>query len=123
MSKAINRYIEKFKRERKAFMVFSFLSLLPPMLAIAGICKPVMDTPAEWFQRSGSAMVIFAVFAELFAFRMFDVFKPSGMVENNYKEAAKQYKWQVKYFNAAAICLTIVATLIWGYGDIPFNYS
>ena len=63
-------------------------------------------------------MVVFALFAEMRAYQMFDVFKPSGLVSTTYGDTEAKYKPQVKVCNAVAFTLIAVGTIIWGYGDL-----
>ena len=114
---------KRFIRERRLFIVFSILSITAPILSLVDELRPSTEEFHTWFQRSGSTMVVLALLAEVRAYQMFDVFKPSGFVSDTYFETKKKYYSQVKLYSLVAFILIAVGTIIWGYGDILVKYA
>ena len=111
-------YTKRVLKERKLFLIFISLSIIAPFLSLCLDCRPENETLGSWLQRSGSVMVVLALLAEMRAYQMLDVFKPSGFVGETYSEVQEKYLPQVKLFNFLAFILIAVGTLIWGYGDL-----
>lgn len=77
----------------------------------------------DWLQRSGSIVVAVAVYLE---FRHLNIFKNSAsrsatidgsLTFSGSKIIMNTYEviWKINYF------LLIIGTVVWGYGDIPFE--
>ena len=111
-------YEGRILRARRIYFVFCAVCIGIPILSVLGVLKPETQTVGEWFQRSGSIMVVFALFAEMKAYEMFDVLKPAALVDHTFGYVHQKYKRQIKFFNVAALFLAIVGTVIWGYGDL-----
>ena len=114
-------YEQRFLKERRLFIIFAVISIIAPLLSLFDFLRPVSETFATWFQRSGSIMVVLAFISEMRSYQMFDVFKPAGFVSTTYAETEKKYSSQVTVCNIIAFILIAIGTLIWGYGDIPFK--
>ena len=63
-------------------------------------------------------MVVFALFSEMRAYQMFDVFKPSGLVGDTYAQAKEKCYVFTNVCNIIAFILITIGTVIWGYGDL-----
>lgn len=112
-------YEARILRARKLFIAFAALSLVVPVLSFVPALMHTSETLDTWFQRSGSAMVVLALLAEMRAYQMFDVFKPEGLVDGaKYSAAKEKYLAQVKACNVFAFALIAIGTVIWGYGDL-----
>ena len=111
-------YRPKVIKERRLFFLFATLSILTPLVACVDLLRPVDEAFSAWFQRSGSAMVVFALIAEMKAYQMLDVFKPVGFVGDTYMQVQGEFKGQAQFFNVIAFLLIAIATVIWGYGDL-----
>jgi len=112
------RYEKRIIKERNIFLIFALLSFVAPAIAFFVEFRPEQETLNSWFQRSGSAMVILALLAEMRAYQMFDVFKPAGIVADSFLTTKEKYSWQVTVCNVAAFILIACGTIIWGYGDL-----
>jgi hypothetical protein len=106
--------------ERKWFFIFIFLSLIIPLLSLFGLLKPACETLGVWFQRSGAASTVFAIFAEFKADKMSNILN-ADMVGPTFHKTYEKYLFQVKVYNYAAISFIVLGTLIWGYGDLLFK--
>ena len=112
------QYKKRIIKERRLFFLFAGLSIAAPLLSLIPDIRPADQTLGAWLQRSGSAMVVLALLAEMRAYQMFDVFKPSGYVGPSYRDAHNKYLPQVKICNFFAFILIAAGTLLWGYGDL-----
>ncbi len=114
-------YEPKILKERKLFLLFISLSIVPPLFSLFEFLMPATENFSTWFQRSGSIMVVFALLAEMRAYNMTMVLKPGVPVEPHFTKAKSKYSWQIQLSNISAFTLIAFGTLIWGYGDIPFK--
>ena len=108
----------KALRERKYFIFFSALAIATPILACIDVFRPSTEGFSTWFQRSGSAMVVFALLAEMRAYQMLEVFRTETYQGDSFYQAKTDFQNQAQIFNIAAFILIAIATLIWGYGDL-----
>lgn len=82
------------------------------------------DDVSIWFQRSGSLMVLFAVWAEYKLFKVHRLTMPMSEGGETYQDAAHTGELKTKYgkilnvINFISAILVIMGTVIWGYGDI-----
>ena len=109
------------KHEIGYFIIFSLLSVLVPILSFLIPWIPEGETTGSWFQRSGAAMVVFALLAEARAVNCFFILNPSGLAECGISEADEKYSKYPKLLNIISFSLIAFGTLIWGYGDVPFK--
>lgn len=114
-------YEELILKDRRWFFVFIILSVALPMLSITGVIKPENESIGDWFSRSGSTVVVFALYAEARAVRMLSVINQGGMVDLTHEATRRKYFFQIRCFNILALSLIVIGTIIWGYGDIVFN--
>ncbi len=77
-----------------------------------------------WFQRSGSMMVLFAVWVEFKLFTMANFTSPvseKGLTIGDTIEGGElklKYGGVITTLKYIAAALALMGTLIWGYGDI-----
>ena len=116
-----NIYNSLIQHEVKYFILFSILAILTPVLSIIIPWVPENETAHTWFQRSGSAMVVFGLLAESRAVNCFFILNPSGFAECGINEANEKFKKYPKSLNIISFIFIAFGTLIWGYGDIPFK--
>ncbi len=117
------RLERKINIELLTTLPFLLLSTAIPIAAWHGVWQYDKEVTI-WFQRSGSLMVLFAVWIEYKLFKISSLSNPisdngvtwqdqahSDALNTNYRNMLKIYK----YLTAA---LAITGTVIWGYGDI-----
>lgn len=91
------------------------LALILPFPQAAGLDR------AGWFSRSGALTTVFAILAEGVLIRAKLSITPVGFGWVGLQEQRDRF---IPKFNAPEwliFTLTVIGTLIWGYGDIPFN--
>ncbi len=91
-------------------------SVIFTISAYAGVLIPKCESPAIWFQRSGSVVTVLVLIADYLSFRV-----TSSHPEVEELEAIKSFSWLLPVTKGVAIIMTIAGTLTWGYGDIIYN--
>ncbi|MBL7005129.1 MAG: hypothetical protein ISR69_14015 [Gammaproteobacteria bacterium] len=89
-----------------------------PIIAIFVSVRPEGESLNTWFQRSGSIMVIVAVWAEVKLSHIQHLLNPTGVYTNDCLKLRKEYG---TYYNLIVWLVSLIAvagTLIWGYGDL-----
>ncbi|PWU30681.1 hypothetical protein DK254_00045 [Pseudomonas sp. RW407] len=101
-------------------LVIAFIS---PMLALMLPMPPFKGLElGGWFSRSGAVTTVFALLAESVLIRAKLSITPVGWGWGGLQEQRDRF---IPKFNAPELtvfCLTIVGTLIWAYGDLPFTW-
>ena len=111
-------YEVQIKRNCKYFIVSLAVCISIPLIALGVPFKADNDTLGEWFQRSGSMMIVIALISEVWAIKTFNVLNPSGFVENGFNEVKKKYSYLPGRMSKFVLGLIAIGTLIWGYGDL-----
>ncbi|MEZ8043116.1 MULTISPECIES: hypothetical protein [Vibrio] len=94
-----------------------------PFMCWFGVLKGNGDV-SSWFQRSGSIMVLFAVWAEFKLFKLGAILNPrsdDGQTWEDLDHADilhKEFAVYLATFKIIAAMLAITGTLICGYGDL-----
>lgn len=89
-----------------AEIVLVLLAMGPPMVSLMASLE---TGNGEWFQRSGSLMVLFSAAVE---------YRRRNALYTGRARAGWLFWRQIPYVCYASIFL---GTLIWGYGDLPFR--
>ena len=79
------------------------------------------DLPQFWFQRSGSIMTAILLFSDYYVFKLSDDLKRVNMTPSFALKTKNTYRPYVRVFKYIAVFLTVLATLVWGYGDIAYK--
>jgi len=98
------------------------LTIAIPIIALcAPDLMPEKETIGSWFQRSGSIVVALAVWIEIKNESISGYIHPTGLVSSEYGEFKKKYGSCFNSIKLIGFSFAILGTIIWGYGDIPFN--
>jgi hypothetical protein len=79
---------------------------------------PNSQTIPGWFQRSGSLTTIGAVIISIYATRMRDRLEGKFMGDVYGLEVFKRLKVPFTIATTSAFILSVVGTIVWGYGDL-----
>ena len=79
----------------------------------------VMDTPGQWFERSGAVMTAFAAFAQFKASSIATMIRGGTFAES--WEAYHKYKRYQAGVATLSLVLVVIGTVVWGYGDLLFD--
>ena len=99
------------------------LSIIIPIAAWHGVFQYDEDVTL-WFQRSGSLMVLFSVWAEYNLFKIDKLTKPTNEEGVSFEDFAHRaaldtdYGTIIKFYKLITAILAVIGTVIWGYGDI-----
>jgi hypothetical protein len=113
----MNEYSEVKKTLVKS-VVIVIIGILAPVLSLFLPWRPEGEMLATWFQRSGSIMVFFAVWAELKLLAIHSKMYPSGWLTETASALSKQYRANYNVVSGVVAFLAAAGTLIWGYGDL-----
>lgn len=120
----------------KSVKILAFTTIITLIFLFILNCWLVLEENyGQWFARSGSIIVILTVWAEVLLFKNDDLMKPvdskpegsshSGVTYANVASRdilfSKYYKDNIKYKKIAAT-FAVVGTIIWGYGDLIWNF-
>ena len=106
---------------RKCFLkIWISLALSVAVLVIALIPSlvPSSQTLPGWFQRSGSLTTVGAVIIGIYATRMRDRLEGKFLADLYGIEVFKRVKLPFTIATSCAFVLSVVGTIVWGYGDI-----
>ena len=109
---------------KKKLVVYGVLTCVIFVIPFySAMCPPFIksEIQGEWFQRSGSLMVVLGAFVEYRLILMGKYFNIVGTVFDMPFIAPESYN---KYYNTISFLILsgiVIGTLIWGYGDIPFK--
>lgn len=99
------------------------MTFILPILSFNGFMVPAGESNALWFQRSGSLMVICAVWVEFKLFRISGDIFLSGLWTSHEEVIAERYKTPFQAVKYIALAGAVLGTVIWGYGDILWNFT
>ncbi len=78
------------------------------------------DKPEIWFQRSGSLMTVVLLVVDYYVYKLLSDVGESNTMPQFAMRTKDAYRKYVKIFPYFAVFLTVLATFIWGYGDLVF---
>ncbi|EPA3404210.1 hypothetical protein ACQ2GG_003473, partial [Vibrio cholerae] len=78
------------------------------------------DKPEAWFQRSGSMMLVTLLIADYYVYKLSSDVNDLDMIPAHAVQTKDAYRPYIKILHPMAIILTLLATIICGYGDLIF---
>ncbi|MCY1299139.1 hypothetical protein D9M69_627100 [compost metagenome] len=105
-----------------AIVVILLIAAAAPSLAAVGYGRPGGELQSIWFQRSGSISTVMALFGGLvipYAYNKLHV--PGTWGEDEGLHVLAEFQPRFKRAEAVAFALTIIGTVIWGYGDLLWS--
>lgn len=94
------------------------IGVLAPILSLTVDYRPDGENFSTWFQRSGSVLVLFTVFAELNLTSLYSTILPGNHTIVDPGTYTEKYKNIYIVLTYLAALLAIAGTIIWGYGDL-----
>lgn len=127
MTTAIELWREHEQKVESTWHSIVCLLALAAILLVALPCtdalRPASDSMAQWFQRAGAPVTIFAFLAQNKASHLGDLITPGTFGSPEIMALRSQYLQKHKCCLWLATCLTIIGTVVWAYGDILFNLA
>ncbi|KIF46823.1 hypothetical protein [Vibrio owensii] len=117
MSSEAKKYIKETRNQAWGITAFLIVTLVAVIAVSQGFLLPASDKPEIWFQRSGSIIVVVALFLEYLVQKRLEAFS-NGEVPP--WEAGRLYK--AFYQKLAVVCVIygLLGTMVWGYGDLIY---
>lgn len=106
---------------RFVICLLALAALLLIALPCANALRPASDSMAQWFQRTGAPVTVFAFLAQNKASHLGDLITPGTFGSPEIMALRSRYLPKQKRGLWVATCLTIIGTIVWAYGDILFN--
>lgn len=102
-----------------------FISAAWLVLCFSGLAVPLGSDPGDWFQRSGAAVTVFAVYNQQWLASIPKSLLPSpgAWADMSKVEVWRRYMHDVPTHERINLALMLTATLVWGYGDIVRSYA
>lgn len=118
--------MSNWTRHRTLMYVFGSSALLliavgaPALAALGFLWKPADASIASWVQRSAAMTVSLALLAQVLANRAADHLLPprGGFADDEFIAIYRTYATAFTWINRGAIVLTVVGSVLWGYGDL-----
>ncbi len=124
MTAAFN-WQEYERRVESTWRAVAYLLALAAVLLIVLPCanalRPASDSMAQWFQRSGAPVTVFAFLAQNKASHLGDLLTPGSFGSLELMALRSRHLPRQKRGLWLSTCLTIIGTIVWAYGDILFN--
>lgn len=124
MTTASEFWQEHEQRVEAAWRSVAFLLGLAALLLIALPCtdalRPMSDSMAQWFQRAGAPVTVFAFLAQNKASHLGDLLTPGSFGSPEIMALRSRYLSKQKCGLGFSTCLTIIGTIVWAYGDLLF---
>ncbi|MFQ3191576.1 MAG: hypothetical protein ACI936_002717 [Paraglaciecola sp.] len=95
-------------------------SLLLMFAGWYGWANDFSDKPEVWFQRSGSLMTAVLLFSDYYVYKLSSDVGQINMIPPHAMNTKDTYRPYIRKLPYIAVFLTMVATFIWGYGDLIY---
>lgn len=100
------------------------VAVAAPLIALFAPWVPIGESQATWFQRSGSITTIFSLLAATLSIAASTNLNKPGTWGDLYAIAVlAEYQPNLKRIERISFVLTLIGTIVWGYGDIPFRHA
>lgn len=107
----------KIRRTARSIAAFLFLAVLALLLPFAHAFRPDGETLATWWQRAGAPVAVFAFIAQNKSQYLGALLTPGSFSSADFESLRMKYRRTHQMGLSAAIFLTIIGTVVWGYGD------
>ncbi|MCA8153368.1 hypothetical protein DF044_24135 [Burkholderia contaminans] len=106
---------------RSIVYLLALAALLLITLPCVDALRPAGESMAQWFQRAGAPVTVFAFLAQNKASHLGDLLTPGSFGGPEIMSLRSRYLPKQKRGLWFATCLTIIGTIVWAYGDLLFN--
>jgi len=94
------------------------VALIIGYIGYGGTFAPEGETNATWFQRSGSLIVVCALWLEFNLFKVNDLVNPTGIITEDGDRFFIRYGRYFSTLKYVGAVVALIGTIIWGYGDL-----
>ncbi|GJL65154.1 MAG: hypothetical protein NPIRA05_01250 [Nitrospirales bacterium] len=107
---------------RKKFLIVLSLLVLSVTISVLFYFVPALNPTPDphdvWFQRSGSFVVIIAIWAETILIQTEGYIDPYNEKHSTYDEVPYEFNFHYAKLEKWIFFLILAGTLVWGYGDL-----
>lgn len=104
-------------------LILVVLAIAAPFIALTGWLKPVDDTEAIWFQRSGAVTTVFSLLTGAGISSILNRLCPRGITDLNIEVVRVGFQIRFERIETTSLVATAIGTVIWGYGDILWKLA
>lgn len=102
--------------------LFIAIAVVAPILSLFDL-RPSYESAEVWFQRSGALTTIFALLTNQIKDVGSQALHVPGTLGDDVKlKVLAEFERHFQIIFAVAFVLTVVGTLVWGYGDTAYKY-
>lgn len=104
-------------------MLLIAAAVVAPLFSI--LCEWMVsgESRAVWIQRSGAVTTLFSFIAgAMTVFTSGRLHTPGFFGDKQKLEVLKEFKWRFRFAEVAIFTLSVVGTVIWGYGDLLYKW-
>ena len=109
---------KRIKKSRGLMLLFLLIAVVMTIFPLLGFFRPVTESMGSWWQRAGAPVAIFAFLAQNKAQHFGALITPGSFTGPDIERLRAKYRKSQQLGIAASTVLTVVGTLIWGYGDL-----
>lgn len=110
---------QQLKQANVIALVLIIFAIVAPLLALT-LPRPDSIDLGNWFGRSGAVTTVFALLAEVQLVKARLSITPAGFGWVGLNEQRRQFLPMLDLKDRWIFALTIIGTVIWAYGDLPF---
>lgn len=107
----------KIKRTVRAIAMLLSLAVLALLLPFVEAFRPAGESVATWWQRAGAPVAVFAFIAQNKSQYLGALLTLGSFTSAEMESLRAKYRRTHQLSLAAAIVLTVIGTVVWGYGD------
>lgn len=99
-------------------------AIFAPLYSWLGSWMPASESKAVWIQRSGAITTLFSFMAgAMIVFSSGRLHTPGHFADANRYPILQEFRWLFGLAESLIFVLSIVGTIIWGYGDLLYIWS
>jgi len=102
--------------------LFLLLAMIATFVPLFGVFKPAGETLGVWWQRGGAPTVVFALLAQNRAHYLGLLLTPGSFTSKEMESLRLKYRARHRIGDGFALGLTVLGTVVWGYGDLLLNW-
>ncbi|MDN7178581.1 hypothetical protein M0D69_11215 [Caballeronia sp. SEWSISQ10-4 2] len=111
----------RVKRAIALMVAFTLAAIFSTLLPLFGSLRPPNEALGSWWQRAGAPITVFAFLAQNKANLLGALLTPGTFTSAPFEALRRKYRLFHSYGFRISIFLTVLGTLVWGYGDVLIN--
>lgn len=107
----------KIKQTVRSIEVLLCFAVLVLLLPFVDAFRPAGESVATWWQRAGAPVAVFAFMAQNKSQYLGGLLTPGSFTSAEFESLRRRYRRTHQMGLSAAVVLTVIGTVVWGYGD------